>query len=30
MGLFWEVPVMLSIVYLGRYLEKRGFWEASE
>lgn len=27
MGLFWEVPVMLSIVYLGRYLEKRGFWK---
>jgi len=30
MGLFWEVPVMLLIVYLGRYLEKRGFWEAQE
>ena len=27
MGLFWEVPVMLSIVYLGRYLEKKEFWE---
>ena len=27
MGLFWEVPVMLSIVYLGRYLRKRGFWK---
>ncbi|MFX0080557.1 MAG: arsenic resistance protein [Candidatus Hodarchaeota archaeon] len=27
MGLFWEVPVMLSIVYLGRYLKKQGFWE---
>lgn len=27
MGLFWEVPVMLSIVYLGRYLGKKGFWE---
>ncbi|MFX1322875.1 MAG: arsenic resistance protein [Promethearchaeota archaeon] len=27
MGLFWEVPVMLSIVYLGRYLRKKGFWE---
>jgi len=26
MGLFWEVPVMLSIVYLGRFLRKRGFW----
>jgi len=28
MGLFWEVPVMLSIVYLGRYLRKKGFWES--
>jgi ACR3 family arsenite transporter len=30
MGLFWEVPVMLSIVYLGRFLEKRGFWNSRE
>jgi len=29
MGLFWEVPVMLSIVYLGRYLEKKGFWKTN-
>ncbi|MFX0042675.1 MAG: arsenic resistance protein [Candidatus Hodarchaeota archaeon] len=29
MGLFWEVPVMLSIVYLGRYLRKKGFWESN-
>ena len=28
MGLFWEVPVMLSIVYLGRFLERRKFWES--
>jgi ACR3 family arsenite transporter len=28
MGLFWEVPIMLSIVYLGRYLRKRGFWKS--
>jgi len=28
MGLFWEVPIMLSIVYLGRFLKKRGFWES--
>jgi ACR3 family arsenite transporter len=27
MGLFWEVPVMLSLVYLGRYLGKKEFWE---
>ncbi|MHA1372650.1 MAG: arsenic resistance protein, partial [Promethearchaeota archaeon] len=26
MGLFWEVPVMLSLVYLGLYLRKKGFW----
>ena len=25
MGLFWDVPVMLSIVYLGRFLSKKGF-----
>ncbi|MHA1987831.1 MAG: arsenic resistance protein [Promethearchaeota archaeon] len=28
MGLFWEVPIMLAIVYLGLYLKKRGFWES--
>ncbi|MFX1453459.1 MAG: arsenic resistance protein [Promethearchaeota archaeon] len=27
MGLFWEVPIMLSLVYIGRYLNKKGFWE---
>lgn len=27
MGLFWEVPVMLALVYLGKYLHKKGFWE---
>ena len=30
MGLFWEVPIMLSIVYIGRYLKKRGFWKSDE
>ena len=29
MGLFWEVPVMLAIVYLGKLLEKRGFWKSN-
>jgi len=29
MGLFWEVPVMLSVVYLARYLRKRNFWRPS-
>ncbi len=27
MGLFWEVPVMLSLVYIGKKLGKRGFWK---
>lgn len=27
MGLFWEVPVMLSLVYLGKNLGKKGFWK---
>ncbi|MHA1775791.1 MAG: arsenical-resistance protein [Promethearchaeia archaeon] len=26
MGLFWEIPVMLSLVYFGRYLGKKHFW----
>ncbi len=26
MGLFWEVPIMLGLVYLGRTLDHRGFW----
>jgi ACR3 family arsenite transporter len=26
MGLFWEVPVMLGLVYLGKMLRDRGFW----
>lgn len=26
MGLFWEVPVMLSLVYVGKRLGQRGFW----
>jgi len=29
MGLFWEVPVMLSLVYLGKWLGKKGFWPPS-
>jgi len=27
MGLFWEVPVMLGMVYLSKYLQKRNFWK---
>jgi ACR3 family arsenite transporter len=26
MGLFWEVPIMLGLVYLGKALGKRNFW----
>ncbi len=28
MGLFWEVPVMFSLVYIGKRLGERGFWSA--
>jgi ACR3 family arsenite transporter len=27
MGLFWEVPIMLGLVYLARYFHKKGFWK---
>ncbi|MHA1212702.1 MAG: ACR3 family arsenite efflux transporter, partial [Candidatus Heimdallarchaeota archaeon] len=27
MGLFWEVPIMLGLVYLGKWLNKKGFWK---
>jgi len=30
MGLFWEVPVMLGLVYLGKRLRDRGFWNMRE
>lgn len=26
MGLFWEIPIMLGLVYLSRFLRSRGFW----
>ncbi len=29
MGLFWEVPVMLSVVFLGKRLNHMGFWGRS-
>lgn len=28
MGLFWEVPIMLGLVQLGKYLQRRGFWSS--
>lgn len=27
MGLFWEVPIMLSLVYLAKKLKNRAFWK---
>jgi len=27
MGLFWEVPIMLSLVYMGKVLNHKGFWK---
>jgi len=27
MGLFWEVPIMLSLVYMGKTLNRKGFWK---
>jgi ACR3 family arsenite transporter len=29
MGLFWEVPIMLGLVALGKYLNRKGFWPQS-
>jgi ACR3 family arsenite transporter len=27
MGLFWEVPIMLALVSLGKWLNSRGYWK---
>jgi len=27
MGLFWEVPIMLGLVYLGKWLKKKKYWK---
>ncbi len=29
MGLFWEVPIMLGLVELGKFLKSRNFWKDS-
>jgi ACR3 family arsenite transporter len=29
MGLFWEVPIMLSLVWIGKRLNKGNYWKAS-
>ena len=28
MGLFWEVPIMLGLVYLGKALNKKNYWQS--
>ncbi|MEX1187663.1 MAG: ACR3 family arsenite efflux transporter [Bacteroidia bacterium] len=28
MGLFWEVPIMLGLVYLAKYFHRKGFWQS--
>ena len=30
MGLFWEVPIMLALVFLGKVLRKRSFWNGQD
>ncbi len=30
MGLFWEVPIMLGLVYFGKWLGSKGFWKVTE
>jgi len=30
MGLFWEIPIMLGLVYLGKYLGQKGFWKQED
>jgi len=30
MGLFWEVPIMLGLVALAKYLNKKNFWKSSK
>lgn len=27
MGLFWEVPIMLALVYIGKFLNTKNFWK---
>lgn len=30
MGLFWEVPIMLGLVYLGKWLGEKGYWKNTD
>ncbi len=29
MGLFWEIPVMVGLVYLAKFLRKKGWWKGT-
>ena len=29
MGLFWEIPIMVGLVYLAKYLKKKGWWKGT-
>jgi len=30
MGLFWEIPIMLGLVYLSKFLKKKGWWKGTQ
>lgn len=30
MGLFWEIPIMLGLVYVSKYLARKKFWDSNE
>ena len=30
MGLFWEIPIMLGLVYFSKYLHRKKFWDSNE
>ncbi len=29
MGLFWEIPIMVGLVYLARFLDRKGWWRGT-
>jgi len=30
MGLFWEIPIMVGLVYLSKYLKKKNWWKSTQ
>jgi len=30
MGLFWEIPIMVGLVYLAKYLRKKHWWKGTQ